>query len=96
MVAVEAKEKPMITDTTTDQEDAEGSSTTLKRKINQVEHLKAKKKQHHQRSFRIMEQFGPILFMDYLSDTEIVIVERPWLHIVEHLPDVLYRHQYGA
>jgi len=37
-----------------------------------------------------------MLFMDFIADDEMVVVEQPWMDIVNTLPDALERRIYGA
>lgn len=37
-----------------------------------------------------------MLFMDYIGDHELVIVEQPWLNVVATFPDALQRKVYGT
>lgn len=44
---------------------------------------------------KIIDDFKPIVFMDFLNPKEMVIVEMPWLKILAKLPDALHRQPYG-
>jgi len=40
--------------------------------------------------------YSGIIFMDFLSEDELVIAEQPWLDILNSLPDALERKRYGS
>lgn len=44
----------------------------------------------------VVKEYRPILFVDFLAKDEVVVIETPWLKIVQNLPDVLYRHRFGG
>ena len=41
-------------------------------------------------------RYNEILFQDFISENEMVIVEEPWKSILEELPDALARKVYGT
>jgi U3 small nucleolar RNA-associated protein 4 len=41
-------------------------------------------------------KYTGVLFMDYMSDHEMVLVEQPWLSVMASLPDALDRRVYGG
>jgi len=47
-------------------------------------------------NFTICLRYGNMLFMDFIADNEMVVVEQPWMDIVNALPDALERRVYGA
>lgn len=47
-------------------------------------------------NFTICLRYDSILFQDFVADNEMVIVEQPWLSILEDLPDALSRRVYGT
>jgi len=47
-------------------------------------------------NFTICLRYGNMLFMDFIADNEMVVVEQPWMDIVNALPDALERRAYGA
>jgi len=47
-------------------------------------------------NFTICLRYDSILFQDFIADKEMVIVEQPWLSILEALPDALSRRVYGT
>jgi len=48
------------------------------------------------KNFTICLRYAGIIFQDFLGDNEMVIVEQPWLSIVNALPDALERPRYGG
>ena len=47
-------------------------------------------------NFTVCLRYGNMLFMDFIADDEMVVVEQPWMDIVNALPDALERRIYGA
>eukprot|EP00298_Acanthocystis_sp_HF-20_P004179 c14520_g1_i2.p1 GENE.c14520_g1_i2~~c14520_g1_i2.p1 ORF type:complete len:719 (+),score=248.36 c14520_g1_i2:40-2196(+) len=43
----------------------------------------------------IIPKYSPMLFASFLNDS-LVVVERPWLQVMENLPKPLYRKRYAA
>lgn len=41
-------------------------------------------------------RYRPVLFADFLSAEELVVVEEPWLKIMQKLPDPLFRQRFGT
>ena len=41
-------------------------------------------------------QYNGLLFMDFVSRNEMVVVEQPWLDVVATFPDALQRRVYGT
>ena len=41
-------------------------------------------------------QYKPLFFMGFLAPQERVVVEMPWLKIMQHFPDMLHRTKYGT
>ena len=48
------------------------------------------------RNFSICLRYTGVIFMDFVDESELVIVEQPWLDIVNALPDALERKRYGT
>ena len=48
------------------------------------------------RNFTICLRYSGIIFQDFLDSNEMVVVEQPWLSIVNTLPDALERQRYGS
>mmetsp|Transcript_27977 Transcript_27977/g.34039 ORF Transcript_27977/g.34039 Transcript_27977/m.34039 type:complete len:373 (-) Transcript_27977:455-1573(-) len=46
-------------------------------------------------NFTICLRYNGMLFLDYMSETEMVIVQQPWLQVVDSFPDALERKIYG-
>lgn len=59
-----------------------------------------KKKDKHNAAltdnFRIVDRYRPILHMEFLDGNTMVVVERPWLQVMENFPGMLHRHRYGT
>jgi U3 small nucleolar RNA-associated protein 4 len=49
-----------------------------------------------QTNFTICLRYCEILFQDFVANDEMVIVEEPWMSILEELPDALARRAYGT
>ena len=41
-------------------------------------------------------RYNSMLFMDFVDDHEMVVVEQPWLNVVSTFPDALQRKVYGT
>jgi U3 small nucleolar RNA-associated protein 4 len=48
------------------------------------------------RDFKMITHFRPILFVDFLTAGELVVVERPLVDVLSTLPPAYFRHKYGA
>ena len=48
------------------------------------------------KNFTVCLQYGEIQFQDYIAEDEMVVVEQPWMSILEDLPDALERRAYGT
>ncbi|OUM69505.1 hypothetical protein PIROE2DRAFT_38084, partial [Piromyces sp. E2] len=60
---------------------------------NEKNEFKKLKQNYH---FSVITRYKQVMFMDYINDSESVIVERPWFSILEKLPQSFYRHKYGT
>eukprot|EP00580_Thalassiosira_gravida_P009203 CAMPEP_0201635102 /NCGR_PEP_ID=MMETSP0493-20130528/7772_1 /ASSEMBLY_ACC=CAM_ASM_000838 /TAXON_ID=420259 /ORGANISM="Thalassiosira gravida, Strain GMp14c1" /LENGTH=188 /DNA_ID=CAMNT_0048107029 /DNA_START=197 /DNA_END=763 /DNA_ORIENTATION=+ len=47
-------------------------------------------------NFTICLRYSEILFQDFIAENEMVVVEQPWMSILEELPDALARRVYGT
>lgn len=47
-------------------------------------------------NFTICLRYSEILFQDFVAENEMIIVEEPWMSILEDLPDALARRVYGT
>lgn len=45
---------------------------------------------------KVVGRFQPLLFMGFVAGNEAAVVETPWLRIMQHFPDVLYRPKFGS
>ena len=52
--------------------------------------------QEQNRNFTTCLRYVGIIFLEFLDDNELVVVEQPWISIVNSLPDALERQRYGA
>ena len=48
------------------------------------------------RNFPVCLQYCDIQFQDFIAEDEMVVVEQPWMSILEELPDALERRAYGT
>jgi len=48
------------------------------------------------RNFAITLQYRPVIFADFLGPRELVVVEEPWLKIMQRLPDPIFRQRFGT
>ena len=46
-------------------------------------------------NFRMIDRYRPIYYATSLGNHEMLVVERPWLHVLRSLPDPIYRKKYG-
>ncbi|KXS18495.1 WD40 repeat-like protein [Gonapodya prolifera JEL478] len=47
-------------------------------------------------NFVTVRRYQPLMHVDYLSPSELVVVERPWFGIAEKLPGVIRKKKYGT
>lgn len=47
-------------------------------------------------NFRITDRYRPVLFLDFINKHELVVVERPWVNILQNFIDPVYVKKYGA
>ena len=45
---------------------------------------------------RLVEPYGPILHFDFVGADTALVVERPWLRVMESFPPALHRHRFGT
>lgn len=48
------------------------------------------------RNFTTCLRYSGMIFLEFLDENELVVVEQPWLGIVNSLPDALERQRYGS
>jgi len=48
------------------------------------------------KNFTICLKYNLMMFMDYISDNEIVMIEQPWLDVIKSLPDAMERRVFGS
>lgn len=47
-------------------------------------------------STKLVTHYRPILHLDFLSDGELVVVERPLVDVMSTLPPAYFKHKYGS
>ncbi|KAJ3919467.1 WD40 repeat-like protein [Lentinula edodes] len=62
------------------------------------ENYKLQKNNHEglEEQLKLITQYRPILFVDYLGPGELIVVERPLIDVLATLPPAYFRHKYGA
>ncbi len=48
------------------------------------------------KNFTTCLRFSGMIFLDFLDENELVVVEQPWMEIVKTLPDPVERERYGS
>lgn len=48
------------------------------------------------RNFTICLRYSGIIFHDFIGNNEMVVVEQPWMSVVDTLPNALERQRYGS
>ncbi|KAJ4476737.1 WD40 repeat-like protein [Lentinula aciculospora] len=48
------------------------------------------------KELKMITQYRPVLFVDYLGPGELLVVERPLVDVLATLPPAYFRHKYGA
>ena len=48
------------------------------------------------RNFALTLKYRPIIFAEYLAPNVLLVVEEPWLKIMQKLPDPIFRQRYGT
>jgi len=56
---------------------------------------KDKQKTPSNNNFKIINKYHPILSLDFMEG-ELVVIERPWVKVLQNLPATLFRHRYGT
>lgn len=62
------------------------------------ENYKLQRNNHEglEEQLKLITQYRPILFVDYLGPGELIVVERPLVDVLATLPPAYFRHKYGA
>lgn len=47
-------------------------------------------------SSKLVTHYRPILYVDFLDDGELVVVERPLVDVLRTLPPAYFKHRYGS
>ncbi|PCH33429.1 WD40 repeat-like protein [Wolfiporia cocos MD-104 SS10] len=50
---------------------------------------------HPQKNFKVVTHYRPILFVDFIGRSELVVVERPLVDVLTGLPPAFFRPKYG-
>ncbi|KAI0690679.1 WD40-repeat-containing domain protein [Cytidiella melzeri] len=50
----------------------------------------------HQENFKLVTTYRPILFVDFMGEKELVVVERPLVDVLAKLPPAFFKPKYGA
>jgi hypothetical protein len=74
-----------------DEDDDDKRKEARKRKLEEFH-----EKQKISRSCTICLQYNGMLYMNFLGPKEMVVVEQPWLEVVETFPDAIHRRIYGC
>jgi len=45
---------------------------------------------------RVVRNYGGILHFAVLAKDEAIVVEQPWLRVMDHCPQALYKHRFGS
>ena len=45
---------------------------------------------------QVMRNYGGMLLFAMLAADEAVVVEQPWLRVMEHFPPAMFRHRFGT
>ncbi|KAJ3795815.1 WD40-repeat-containing domain protein [Lentinula aff. detonsa] len=48
------------------------------------------------KELKMITQYRPVLFVDYMGPGELIVVERPLVDVLANLPPAYFRHKYGA
>ena len=49
-----------------------------------------------QENFKLVTTYRPILFVDFMGDKELVVVERPLVDVLAKLPPAFFKPKYGT
>ena len=47
-------------------------------------------------NFKLIKRYQPLLFLGFAESEKLVVVERPWLNVMQNLPPPLFRQKYGV
>lgn len=47
-------------------------------------------------NFKHVKRYQPLLYLGFTESQELVVVERPWLAVMQKLPPPLFRQKYGV
>lgn len=66
-----------------------------KQRIDETLPTEAPKTHHGSRNCTICLQYNGMLYLNFVGQNEMVVVEQPWLEVVETLPEAIQRRVYG-
>ena len=49
-----------------------------------------------QQNFKLVMQYRPLLFVDFIGPKELIVVERPLVDVLAKLPPAFFKPKYGA
>jgi U3 small nucleolar RNA-associated protein 4 len=70
-------------------------SSSKKRRRDSL-HGKAAPTDELSKEFKMITHYRPLLLVDFLSQGEMVVVERPLVDVLATLPPAYFKHKYGA
>jgi hypothetical protein len=79
-----------------DDQDATTTTEAKKQKLNDSTSQPVQDPNQSARACTICLQYNGILYMDFIGEGEMVVVEQPWLEVVETFPEALQRRIYGC
>lgn len=47
-------------------------------------------------NFQLVQRYQPLLHVEYLSADRLLVVEVPWLRVMQDMPNAVYRKTYGT
>eukprot|EP00127_Corallochytrium_limacisporum_P001170 Clim_evm5s44 gene=Clim_evmTU5s44 len=71
-------------------------STSAKRRKGEPEVEQVTTVQRHNARACVLQKYRPLIGVAHLPSNDIVVIERPWLSIMERLPPTLSRRRYGT
>ncbi|KAK7463831.1 U3 small nucleolar RNA-associated protein [Stygiomarasmius scandens] len=73
-----------------------GSNLTSTSKKRRRDHAKVTPQSEESKEFKMITHYRPLLFVDFFSPEEMVVVERPLVDVLATLPPAYFKHKYGA
>lgn len=92
--------KPRVSKPVTDDDEDKNEDTPAEDSIEEESCRKRKRPDENDkrgsRNCSICLQYNGILYLNFVGQREMVVVEQPWLEVVETFPDALQRRVYGT